>query len=102
MPSPSVQARPPPVVSNLETELSGDRCLHFVPDLWTYASADSVLVLCNTQQKVIVAVQVTYEVPSNKEKARKTSLFFDTNHWQKFILPPDEEWTKVILRVGTR
>ena len=97
--------RPSPVLLDLQQQvirLSEDKkCIQFNPELWNYASADSIVVMYNQSQKAIIEIQVTYEEPSNKQKALKTSLFFDSNHWQKFAFVPDAQWSKVILWISS-
>ena len=98
-------SRPSPVLLDLQQQvmnLSREfKSLQFNPELWNYASADSVVVLYSEAQKAIVEIQVTYEEPSNKRKALKTALFFDSNHWQKFAFVPDDQWSKVILWISS-
>jgi hypothetical protein len=96
----------PPLLSNLEPlvqALGQGTCLQIDPDLWNYASADSILVVNNKDDpvtKIIVEIQVTYEEPTNKKKADKTMKFFTTDHWKKFAPKPHKQWEKLVLWIS--
>jgi hypothetical protein len=92
------------VIDNLQqslNELSADKpFMQFTPLVYNYPSVDTVLVAGSSEQKCVIAVQITYEKPSLKTKFGKTVEFFRSDHWKKFVFEPLDQWTKMILWVS--